>query len=424
MSRRIQLLEDDDSLRLVISRALSRAGYEVRATASPDAAIDRMARGDADLLIADVLLGRENFLERLQEVRAARPNAPVIVISAQTTAATAIRAEQGGAVEYLPKPFDLEDLAAAVERALGTAGETKRSGADPFAMLAGRSPAMQEAFRAIARLAPRREPVVFSGPDGSGRAAAARALYAASERDGMLREAGPAALDDDFAGVFEGLGADDAVLLRRAEAWTPKTQARLLERLEASGAGPRILATVSPDAGRVVRPDLMDRLGVGHVDLPPLHERGDDVLLLFRRFFEAGAGRPPELEAAAERYLRSRVWPGEVRELERAARRLAAQGGPGAVTLEAVKAAIATPGEAAADEAIETAAMRYAANLLEADETDIAEHVRAAAERGMIRAALAATGGVRREAADRLGLNRNTLARRIAALGLDEESED
>jgi len=108
--RRILVLEDDETLRLVISRALTRAGFDVRATASPSSAIERMARRDADLLVADVLLGDENFLDRLEELQHVRPDAPVLVISAQTTAATAIQAVRGGAYEYWPKPFDLDEI--------------------------------------------------------------------------------------------------------------------------------------------------------------------------------------------------------------------------------------------------------------------------------------------------------------------------
>jgi len=127
MAHRVLILEDDESLRLVIAKALSRAGFEVRATASVDAALERLSRREADVLLADVLLGRENFLDRLEEVKRVRPDAPIIVMSAQTTARTAIEAGKAGVYEYLPKPFDLNDMVAVVKRSL----ELTETGAPP-----------------------------------------------------------------------------------------------------------------------------------------------------------------------------------------------------------------------------------------------------------------------------------------------------
>ena len=122
MAHRVLILEDDESLRLVIAKALSRAGFEVRATASADAALERLVRREVDVLLADVLLGRESFLDRLDEVTRVRPDIPVIIMSAQTTARTAIEAGKAGVFEYLPKPFDLNDMVAVVKRSLeGTA---------------------------------------------------------------------------------------------------------------------------------------------------------------------------------------------------------------------------------------------------------------------------------------------------------------
>lgn len=422
MSGRVLILEDDDSLRLVISKALSRAGFEVRSTASPQTAIDRMAAGEADALVADVLLGRENFLERLDELSRLRPEAPVIVMSAQTTAATAIGASKQGAFEYLAKPFDLNDLVAVLERALKQVPSRPRAERDGYGGLVGRSAAMQAAFRSLGRLVKRAEPVLIVGPDGSGRAAFARVLHRESEetgREGPLVELGPEGLRDSPQALDRPAAA---FLLRRAEGWDARTRGRVLERLEAETPGaPRLIVTADPDARRTLPAPLIDRLAVGLVDLPPVRLRGEDRALLFRHFLaKAGQGRFSLSEEGAA-FVNGQGWPGEVLEIRRTAQRIAAQGVPGEVGARDVADAMAAPRPADPETALQDAAARYFASA--ANPGDLADRAQAALETGLIRAALEASGGVRQEAAKRLGMNRNTFARRIAALGLDDDTD-
>lgn len=423
MTKRVLVLEDDDSLRLVITKALTRAGYEVRATASPDSAVDRMLRGDADVLVADVLLGKENFLDRLGEIARARPGAPVIVMSAQTTAATAISAEKGGAFEYLPKPFDLDDLAAVVARAAGReAPATRGREQTGFAGLIGRSPAMQDAFKAIGRLAQVRAPVLFTGPDGAGRASAARTLHAAAFGEGaVLIEAGPARLEREGAAVFaEARG--EGLLLRRAERWSEAVQDLVQEELERPDPGPaRVYATAAPDpASQGLRRALADMLGAGRVVLPPLRERGEDKQALFEHVLRKHDRVRLSLEPEALALIDAHPWPGEVRELERVASTLALQGPRETITLQDLRAALTPPGGGDPGEALRRAASAYAAARLAEGVEDLHGEASAQLDRALIEAALAACNGVRRDAAARLGLNRNTLARRMAALGLDD----
>ncbi|MFW5660856.1 MAG: response regulator [Oceanicaulis sp.] len=417
MSGRVLILEDDDSLRLVISKALSRAGFDVRSTASPQTAVDRMAAGEADALVADVLLGKENFLERLDEVARLRPEAPVIVMSAQTTAATALGAARQGAFEYLAKPFDLNDLVEILERALKVAPARPRAGWDGYGGLVGRSSAMQAAFRSLGRLAKRREPVLIVGPDGAGRAAFSRVLHAESGVEGRLVEAGPEKLRD-APDVLSGPAG--TLILRRAECWDARTQGRVIELLEREAEpGARIIATAGADVRRSLPAALIDRLAVGLVELPPVRQRGEDRALLFRHFLaKAGQGRFTLGEEAAD-FINAQGWPGEVLEIRRTAERIAAQGVPGAVNSRDVQAAMAAPRPADPDTALQDAASRYFSSAGRGD--DIAERAQAALDAGLIRAALEASGGVRQEAARLLGMNRNTFARRISALGLDDE---
>lgn len=420
MSHRVLILEDDDSLRLVISKALSRAGFEVRSTASPQTAVDRMTAGDADALVADVLLGRENFLERLDEIARVRPDAPVVVMSAQTTAATAIGAAKRGAFEYLAKPFDLNDLIDILERALKRPPHRPRSEREGFGGLVGRSAAMQAAFRSLGRLAKRRDPVLIVGPDGSGRGAFARVLHRESGRDSALVEAGPERLRDQ-PGLLDQDA--DAILLRRAEAWDARTRGRVLERLESDAPdAPRLIVTAHSDVRTALPAVLIDRLAVGLLDIPPLRSRGEDRALLFRHFLaKAGAGRFSLSEDGAA-LVNTLGWTGEVLELKRTAERVAALGVPGEVGPGDIEAARAAPRAADPDTALQDAAARYFASAGPGD--DLANRAMAALETGLIRASLEEAGGVRQEAARRLGMNRNTFARRISALGLDGADED
>lgn len=417
MGRRVLVLEDDESLRLVISKALSRAGFEVRSTASPDTALDRMAAREADALVADVLLGRENFLDRIEELARLRPDAPVVVMSAQTTAATAIGAVKSGAFEYLPKPFDLNDLVEILQRALD-----RKEGARPpvrsasYPELVGRSPAMQDAFRTLGRLAARHDPVLILGPEGSGRAAAGRVLHLDSARAGPLIEAGPERLADTGSELFEA-ASGGSLLLRRAQDWTDRVQSRVLEALEGGvEATVRVVATATPAVHQRLRPGLLERLAVGLITMPSLRERGDDRALLFAHFLqEAGQGAFTLNEEGA-RFVNSQVWDGEVAQLRRTARRIAAQGPRGGIGAPEISAAmVGAPAPDKAEDLAESAA-RFFAAANASGVTDIADGAQLALEAGLIGAALEASEGVRQEAARRLGMNRNTFSRKLDAL--------
>lgn len=412
MKARILVLEDDESLRLVITKALSRAGHDVRATASAQSAIDRMLRAEADLLVADVVLGQENFLDRIDEITRARPDAPVIVISAQTTAATAIDAARRGARRYLPKPFDLDDLIGAVEESLAgreaAPPRSPKAGQGGFAGLIGRSGAMQHVFQAIGTLTKSRLPVLLTGPEGSGRATAARALHAARGGQGLM-EAGPARLAGEGLRLFDG--APGAVLLRRADRWTEPAQDAVLEYLE-SGPEACVYVTGSPDSRTRLAPALFHRIAAAQIAVPPLRDRQGDARLIFEHVL-ADRGLSAALPADIADIVTRWTWPGEVLELERVAGQLALDG---RISAERLLSLISETPDAGPDLAatVEQAAARYFAKGEEAGRP-IQDEVDAA----LIRAALARTGGVRRDAAVLLGWNRNTLARRIEALGLD-----
>lgn len=410
MKARILVLEDDESLRLVITKALARAGHDVRATASAQSAIERMLKGEADLLVADVVLGQENFLDRIDEITRTRPDAPIIVISAQTTAATAIDAARGGARRYLPKPFDLDELTGAVGEILaGHAAPAPRRKRDDggFAGLIGRSPAMQHVFQSIGSLTRTRVPVLITGPEGSGRATAARALNRARGESALL-EAGPARLASEGLRLFDS--EPRAVLLRRAERWSEPAQDAVLEYLEARPDA-LVYATGTPDAREHLAAPLFHRLAASEIAIPPLRERAGDARLIFENVL-AARGAAGILDAETAALVERWPWPGEVLELERVAGQIALDARPTPDRLRTLLAhnRVAGPGLAAAVE--QAAAERFA----KAEPAGPA--VQDAVDAALIRAALAQSGGVRRDAATLLGWNRNTLARRIEALGL------
>ncbi len=419
MAHRVLILEDDESLRLVIAKALSRAGFEVRATASTDAALERLVRREVDVLLADVLLGRESFLDRLDEVTRVRPDIPVIIMSAQTTARTAIEAGKAGVFEYLPKPFDLNDMVAVIKRSLEDVGPSLPSSAAPgFGGLVGRSPAMQEAFRALGRLARTASPVLFTGPEGSGRAHCARVLVSETGVVGPVIEAGPARMRREGAGLLE-TAAGGALVLRRADAWDDETQDWVQEALEnPRGDSPRILATATPEIARHMRPALLSHLAIGRVQLPPLRERGEDRALLFAHFL-AEQSPPREMDEEVRQYINAQVWADEVLGMKRVALHLSMQGARGPLRVAEIEAAIQEfSGRDPAADLTEAAARFFGASLAQG-ETEISEKAQLAVDRGLFAAALDATQGVRQDAAKLLGLNRNTLTRRLAALESD-----
>lgn len=420
MSQRVIILEDDESLRLVMTKALSRAGFQVRATASPETAIRHLARREGDALVADVLLGNENFLERLEEVSRVRPDAPVIVISAQTTAATAIGANLGGAYEYLPKPFDINELISSLRAALEQTDSPERASVTFSAGLIGRSGAMQAAFKAIGRLARSQVPVLITGPEGSGRATAGRTLHRQGGSSGPLVEAGPQRFAAEGAELWAS-ARGGSVLLRRAEAWSAASQSFIQEKLEAETPDRvRVIVTATSSLLDRLSPPVLDLLAVGRIDMPPVFQRGEDRALLFEAFLKA-ENDSLRLGADAADYINAQVWPGEVLQIKRVARHIAAHTAKAVVDRGDVEAALPLLASDNADALIEDAAARFFAQKSGQGEGGVADSAQAALERGLIRAALSRAEGVRLEAAKMLGMNRNTFARKLSLLDRGDE---
>ncbi|HET9485775.1 MAG TPA: nitrogen regulation protein NR(I) [Xanthomonadales bacterium] len=454
----VWIIDDDRSVRFVLAEALREAGFAVREFEHGRAALDALGEGSPDLVYTDVRMPELDGLALLDALAAARPSLPVVVMSAYTDIASTAGAFRGGAFEYLAKPFDLDEAVAVARRALaGQAGAAVApaapdSGTDSGIL--GRSPAMREVFRALGRVATSELNVLLVGETGTGKELVARALHRHSPRAaGPFVALNTAAIPSELleselfgheAGAFTGavrrhLGrfeeaAGGTLFLDEIGDMPLSLQTRLLRVLaegefyrvggrELVRARARVVAATHQDLDAKVaagsfRADLLHRLDVVRIALPPLRERRDDVALLAERFL-ADAARELKLEpkrwtAAALAKLAAHDWPGNVRELENLCRRLALMA-PGR-EIEAHDAVLpARPGEAGDVPAWVGALADWARARLEGDANGLYDEAKQLLERALLDAALAATGGHRQRAAERLGLGRNTITRKLGA---------
>ncbi|MGY6769218.1 nitrogen regulation protein NR(I) [Komagataeibacter xylinus] len=472
----ILVADDDRSIRTVLSQALGRAGYQVRATAQASTLWQWVEEGEGDLVITDVVMPDENGLDLIPRIRRIRPDLRVVVMSAQSTLMTAVKATQRGAFEYLPKPFDLKEVLAVVARALATPAMPVQPAVvaprpEEQMSLIGRSVVMQDIYRIIARLTTSDLTVMITGESGTGKELVARALH-----DYGPRRAGPfvainmAAIPRNLIeselfgherGAFTGATSRVAGRFEQAAGGTlfldeigdmpPEAQTRLLRVLQDGAfttvggtvpirANVRIIAATHRDLRQAIREgnfreDLYYRLNVVPMRLPPLRERVEDIPLLARHFLNEnadGAGNVRVLDEAAMARLQAYRWPGNVRELENLMRRITAlhpQESIGADIIDAELAEVSSsgaPGEGGGStetlaEAVERHLKRFLAAGAGQDDmpmSDIYDKVIAEVERPLIAMMLSATRGNQIRAAAMLGLNRNTLRKKIRDLDI------
>src|SRR5437868_1060939 len=363
----ILVADDDAAIRTVLNQALSRAGYEVRSTGNAATLWRWVSQGEGDLVITDVVMPDENAFDLLPRIKKLRPELPVIIMSAQNTFMTAVRASERGAYEYLPKPFDLKELIGIVGRALAEPKERPRPAAKPDDFdsipLVGRSPAMQEIYRVLARLMGTDLTVMIMGESGTGKELVARALHNyGKRRSGPFVAINMAAIPRELIeselfghekGAFTGAMSRGIGRFEQAQGGTLfldeigdmpiEAQTRLLRVLQegeftaVGGRVPiradvRIIAATHHELRQLIRQglfreDLFYRLNVAPIRLPPLRERSADIPALVRHFASLAVreGLPlKRLDDAAMERLRTYRWPGNVRELENLVRRLAA----------------------------------------------------------------------------------------------------
>lgn len=478
MGASVVLADDDAGIRTVLGQALTRAGYEVRSTGTGAGLWRLVSAGEGDLVITDVVMPDENAFDLLPRIRKLRPDLPIIVMSAQNTFMTAIKASERGAYDYLPKPFDLKELIAIVGRALSQPRTIRPEPAstNEDLPLVGRSAAMQDIYRTLARLMQTDLTVMINGESGTGKELVARALHEYGKRGkGPFVAVNMAAIPKDLIesdlfghekGAFTGATQRNIGKFEQAEGGTLfldeigdmpiEAQTRLLRVLQqgeyttVGGRTPirtnvRIIAATNKDLRNLInqglfREDLFFRLNVVPIRLPPLRERLDDIQDLVRHFFKLadkeGLGTKTMEPAAYERLRRHR-WPGNIRELENLIRRLAALHPDDVISAAVIEheleadAAVsgqigsapdlsAIPGKA---ETLEQFVERYLASYFASfgsrlPPPGLYHRIIREVEKPLILAALAGTRGNQIKAAEMLGVNRNTLRKKIQDLDI------
>jgi two-component system, NtrC family, nitrogen regulation response regulator GlnG len=480
----ILIADDDTAIRTVVSQALSRAGYDVRTTGNAATLWRWVQSGEGDLVITDVVMPDENAFELLPKMKKLRPSLPIIVMSAQNTFMTAIKASERGAYDYLPKPFDLRELVSIVGRAMSepkSAAQVEPAADMERMPLVGRSPAMQEIYRALARLMQTDLTVMITGESGTGKELVARALHDYGKRQkGPFVAINMAAIPRDLIeselfghekGAFTGAAQRYAGRFEQAEGGTlfldeigdmpMEAQTRLLRVLQqgeymtvggrsAIKTNVRIIAATNKELGGLIRQglfreDLFFRLNVVPLRLPPLRERLEDIGDLTHHFFALAAaeGLPlKRIEADALERLKRHRWPGNIRELENLSRRLAALYPQEVVTAQLVDLELsvkepavsptstAAPGgggpqskESQRRPALASAMEDHLFELFherggELPPPGLYHRILREIEQPLISAALAATRGNQIKAAELLGLNRNTLRKKVRDLDI------
>ena len=472
MRSTILVADDDRAIRMVLNQALIRLGHDVRMTSNAATLWRWVADGEGDLVITDVIMPDENGLDLIPRIKKLRPELRIIVMSAQNTLLTAVKATERGAFEYLPKPFDLRELINVVERALTASPDVapplNEDDVEDQLPLIGRSPAMQEIYRVLARLMGTDLTVMIIGESGTGKELVARALhnygkrrngpYVAINMAAIPRELIESELFGHEKGAFTGATSRGMGRFEQAQGGTLfldeigdmpiEAQTRLLRVLQegeftaVGGRVPiradvRIIAATHHDLRQLIRQglfreDLFYRLNVAPIRLPPLRERTFDIPALVRHFTALAVreGLPMKrLDNAATERLRSYRWPGNVRELENLVRRLAALYSQEVIGVGIIEAELgdapssSQPPEVRNGEGLAAAVERHLKGYFAAHKggfpaAGLYARVLREVERPLIALTLGATRGNQIRAAHLLGVNRNTLRKKIRELDI------
>jgi len=465
MSRapKVWVIDDDRSIRWVLERALQKADMNVTSFSNGIGVMEELQREQPDVILSDVRMPGIDGIDLLRQVTARHPALPVIIMTAHSDLDSAVSAFDGGAFEYLPKPFDLDEAVDQVRRACRRHGHEAATPAAPSqksAEIIGEAPAMQEVFRAIGRLARSHITVLINGDSGTGKELVALALHRHSPRASkpfialnmaaIPRDLLESELFGHERGAFTGAQARRVGHFEQADGGTlfldeigdmpAELQTRLLRVLadgefyRVGGIGPvkvdvRIIAATHQNLEELVtqgrfREDLFHRLNVIRIHLPALRERREDIPLLMRYFLasaasELGCETKVLLPSAAQR-LSSLDWPGNVRQLENTARWLTVMAAGKEIHIEDLPPELmALEGNTGSDDQWQAALRRWAHNNLQQGCKSLLDTALPAFEQILIEAALEQTGGRRQEAARLLGWGRNTLTRKIKELHID-----
>ena len=460
---KVWIVDDDSSIRWVLERTLNQAGIDNETFNDGDQLLQRITVESPDVIISDIRMPGTDGLELLSRISKSHPNLPVIITTAHSDLDSAVASYQQGAFEYLPKPFDLDEVVAITERALAQARERNLGAPEaeqlPQTEIIGEAPAMQEVFRAIGRLAHSNITVLINGESGTGKELVAHALHKHSPRAAspfialnmaaIPRDLMESELFGHEKGAFTGANAKRQGRFEQADGGTlfldeigdmpAETQTRLLRVLadgefyRVGGATPvkvdvRIIAATHQDLEELVRSgefreDLFHRLNVIRIHIPNLSERRQDIPRLMQHFFQRAAeelgGEPKVLLPETEQFLVNLDWPGNVRQLENTCRWITVMASGREVHLADLppelnrdSGLVAAPAESDWKALLQN----WARNELIQGKRHILEQATPEFERVMIEAALQHSHGRKRDAADLLGWGRNTLTRKMKDL--------
>jgi two-component system nitrogen regulation response regulator GlnG len=459
----VWVVDDDASIRWVLERALKQGGMNATAFEEADAVLAALRREEPDVLVTDIRMPGRSGLDLLDEIRTKRPRLPVIVMTAHSDLESAVAAYQGGAFEYLPKPFDIDQAIELVRRAAVQShrSETSASESRRIPEMLGHAPAMQEVFRAIGRLSRSSMTVLITGESGTGKELVARALHRHSPRaakpfialntSAFTADLLESELFGHEKGAFTGATelrrgrfeqADGGTLfLDEIGDMSPQLQTRLLRVLaegefyRVGGQLPvkvdvRVIAATHQDLeGRVreglFREDLLHRLNVIRIEVPPLRNRRDDIPELLQHYLDVAAMElgvaPKVLTPDAAGALAAFDWPGNVRQLVNACRRLTVLAAGREITRTDIPADLGgnVSGTGSSSPDWSQALASWAQARLAAGGAPLLDDAMPEFERTLIREALKAAGGGRQDAAKLLGWGRNTLTRKLKELGME-----
>jgi two-component system, NtrC family, nitrogen regulation response regulator GlnG len=467
MNATVWIIDDDRSIRWVLDKALSQDGFATRSFEDGDDALNALESGDSqpDVLVSDVRMPGTDGLRMLRILQRKYPELPVIIMTAHSDLDSAVASYQGGAFEYLPKPFDVDEAVALVKRAIRhraeSQGEPVEQPVELPTEIIGEAPAMQEVFRAIGRLSHSNVTVLINGQSGTGKELVARALHRHSVRkEKPFVALNMAAIPKDLIeselfghekGSFTGANAQRIGRFEQANGGTLfldeigdmplEAQTRLLRVLQegefyrVGGTTPikvdvRIIAATHQNLEKLVadgdfREDLFHRVNVIRIHIPKLAERREDIPRLARHFLQRAARElgveAKTLHKDVERYFSSLSWPGNVRQMENVCRWLTVMASGREVLIDDLPPELRqqeSRGEVVGD--WEKSLRAWADRTLAAGGKNILDDAVPAFERTMIEVALKHTGGRRRDAANLLGWGRNTLTRKIKELGMEE----
>jgi len=461
---KIWIIDDDRSIRWVLEKALEKADMEVRSFEDANRVMEDLAREQPDAIVTDIRMPGLNGLELLEKLNSTYPDLPVIIMTAHSDLDSAVSAYQGGAFEYLPKPFDIDEAVDMVNRAVELQKEQAaevESVVDVSTEIIGEAPAMQEVFRAIGRLARSNITVLINGESGTGKELVAHALHRHSPRAAnpfiaintaaIPRDLLESELFGHEKGAFTGAQSMHRGRFEQADGGTlfldeigdmpAELQTRLL-RVLAEGefyrvggrtavkVDVRIIAATHQNLEKLVddgrfREDLFHRLNVIRIHVPPLRDRREDIPLLMNYFLQKASQElnteVKRLLADTEKYLTTLDWQGNVRQLENTCRWLTVMAPGQEVHLDDLPPELQEGGDkdVVTHDNWQKALERWADTKLNGGDNALLDTAVPDFERIMIRTALRHTGGRRQDAAKLLGWGRNTLTRKIKELGME-----